>query len=216
MKSILVIGLGRFGYHLALKFAEIGNDVLVADIDEELIERYSGKFEDARICDCTDENVIRSLGVSNFDHCFVCIGTNFQASMEITALLKEFGAKSVISKAPSSRHASLLRKIGADQTVYPERDAAEKTAVQLSFSNICDYIEVADDYAIYDIPVPQSWIGKTVGQVDVRRKYAVNIIAVKRDEGKLDTELTADYEFLEGEHLVVIGRGDRVTKLASK
>lgn len=215
MKSVLVIGLGRFGYHLALKFSELGNDVLVADINEELIERYSNEFEDSRICDCTDENVIESLGVSNFDYCVVAVGANFQAAMEITSLLKEFGAKCVIAKATSTRHAGLLRKIGADQIVYPERDVAEKTAIRLNVKNIFDYIELTEDYAVYEIPVPTGWIGKTVGEVDVRRKYSVNIIAVKRD-GRLDTELTADYTFLEGEHLVVIGRADRVYKLASK
>ncbi len=215
MKSILVIGLGRFGYHLALKLSELGNDVLVADIDEELVERYSNQFEDSRICDCSDENVISSLGVSNFDYCVVAVGTNFQSAMEITALLKEFGAKCVIAKAGSARHASLLKKIGADQVIYPERDIAQKTAIRLNVKNIFDYIELTNDYAVYEIPVPHDWIGKTVGQVDVRRKYSVNIIAVKRD-GKLDTELTADYTFLEGEHLVVIGRADRVYKLASK
>lgn len=215
MKSILVIGLGRFGYHLALKSSKLGNDVLVADIDEELIERHSNEFEDSRICDCTDENVIESLGVSNFDYCVVAVGTNFQAAMEITALLKEFGAKCVIAKASSERHAILLTKIGADQIVYPERDIAEKTAIRLNVKNIFDYIELAEDYAVYEIPVPSDWIGKTVGAVDVRRKYSINIIAVKRS-GKLDTELTADYTFLEGEHLVVIGRSDRVYKLAAK
>ena len=215
MKSILVIGLGRFGYHFALKSSPLGNDVLVADIDDELVERYSNDFEDSRICDCSDENVIRSLGVSNFDYCIVAVGTNFQAAMEITALLKEFGAKCVIAKAGSTRHAGLLKKIGADQVIYPERDIAEKTAIRLNVKNIFDYIELTEDYAVYEIPVPESWLGKTVGEVDVRRKYSVNIIAVKRD-GKLDTELTADYTFLEGEHLVVIGRADRVYKLASK
>ena len=215
MKSILVIGLGRFGYHLALKFSELGNDVLVADIDEELVERYSNQFEDSRICDCTDENVIHSLGVNNFDYCFVAVGSNFEATMEITALLKEFGAKCVVSKAKSLRHATLLKKIGADQVVYPERDAAEKTAVKMTYSNIFDYIELADGFGVYEIPVPSDWVGKTVGAVDVRRKYSINIIAVKR-EGKLDTELTADYTFLRGEHIVVVGREDRVHKLASK
>ena len=215
MKSVLVIGLGRFGYHLALKFAELGNDVLVADIDEELIERYSNQFEDARICDCTDENVIRSLGVSNFDYCFVGVGTNFQAAMEITALLKEFGAKCVVSKASSLRHANLLRKIGADEIVYPERDVAERTATRLNTKNIFDYIELNDDYAVYEIPVPTDWVGKTVGDVNVRRKYSVNIIAVKQGE-KFNIELTADYRFTQGEHLVVVGRCEKVYKLASK
>ena len=215
MKSILVIGLGRFGYHLALKFAELGNDVMVADIDDELVERYSNEFEDSRICDCSDENVIESLGVSNFDYCVVAVGTNFQSAMEITALLKEFGAKCVIAKAGSARHAALLKKIGADQVIYPERDVAQKTAIRLNVKNIFDYIELTDDYAVYEIPVPADWVGKTVGTVDVRRKYSLNIIAVKRS-GKLDTELTADYVFLADEHLVVIGRADRVYKLASK
>ncbi len=215
MKSILVIGLGRFGYHLALKSVALGNDVLVADIDEELVERHSNEFEDSKICDCTDENVIKSLGVSNFDYCIVAVGTNFQAAMEITALLKEFGAKCVIAKASSERHAILLTKIGADRIIYPERDIAEKTAIRLNVNNIFDYIELSDDYVVCEIPVPSDWVGKTVGAVNVRRKYSVNIIAVKRAE-KIDTELSAEYIFLEGEHLIVVGRADRIYKLASK
>lgn len=215
MKSILVIGLGRFGYHLAHKFSELGNDVMIADIDEELVERLSSEFDDARICDCTDENVVKSLGVSNFDYCFVAIGSNFQATLEVTALLKEFGAKCVISKANSLRHASLLKKIGADDIVYPERDVAEKTAIRLNAKNIFDFIELTSNYAIYEIPVPKDWIGKTVGEVDVRKKYEVNIIAVKRDT-VLDTQLTADYMFVSGEHLVVIGKSDNVFRLAAK
>ena len=215
MKSILVIGMGRFGRHLAKKMLDKGNDVMIVDKDSEIFEQLAEKFTDSYIGDCTNEGVIRSLGVKHFDLCFVTIGEDFQSSLVITSLLKRFDAKCVIAKANQNIQAELLLKIGADEVVYPEREIAEKLAVRYNARNIFDYIQLTSEYSIYEIPVLQSWIGKTIMEVDVRRKYRVNIIAVKK-ENSLNPLPGADYIFKPDEHIVVIGKATDVFKINAK
>ena len=215
MKSILVIGMGRFGRHLAKKMFDLGNDVMIVDKDSEIFEQLAEKFTDSYIGDCTNEGVIRSLGVKHFDLCFVTIGEDFQSSLVITSLLKRFDAKCVIAKANQNIQAELLLKIGADDVVYPEREIAEKLAVRYNARNIFDYIQLTSEYSIYEIPVLQSWIGKTIMEVDVRRKYRVNIIAVKK-ENSLNPLPGADYIFKPDEHIVVIGKATDVFKINAK
>ena len=215
MKSILVIGMGRFGRHLAKKMLDLGNDVMIVDKDSEIFEQLAEKFTDSYIGDCTNEGVIRSLGVKHFDLCFVTIGEDFQSSLVITSLLKRFDAKCVIAKANQNIQAELLLKIGADEVVYPEREIAEKLAVRYNARNIFDYIQLTSEYSIYEIPVLQSWIGKTIMEVDVRRKYRVNIIAVKK-ENSLNPLPGADYIFKPHEHIAVIGQATDVFKINAK
>ncbi|MDD6634524.1 MAG: TrkA family potassium uptake protein [Ruminococcus sp.] len=215
MKSILVIGMGRFGRHLAKKMLDLGNDVMIVDKDSEIFEQLAEKFTDSYIGDCTNKGVIRSLGVKHFDLCFVTIGEDFQSSLVITSLLKRFDAKCVIAKANQNIQAELLLKIGADEVVYPEREIAEKLAVRYNARNIFDYIQLTSEYSIYEIPVLQSWIGKTIMEVDVRRKYRVNIIAVKK-ENSLNPLPGADYIFKPDEHIVVIGKATDVFKINAK
>ena len=215
MKSILVIGMGRFGRHLAKKMFDLGNDVMIVDKDSEIFEQLAEKFTDSYIGDCTNEGVIRSLGVKHFDLCFVTIGEDFQSSLVITSLLKRFDAKCVIAKANQNIQAELLLKIGADEVVYPEREIAEKLAVRYNARNIFDYIQLTSEYSIYEIPVLQSWIGKTIMEVDVRRKYRVNIIAVKK-KNSLNPLPGADYIFKPDEHIVVIGKATDVFKINAK
>ena len=215
MKSILVIGMGRFGRHLAKKMLDLGNDVMIVDKDSEIFEQLAEKFTDSYIGDCTNEGVIRSLGVKHFDLCFVTIGEDFQSSLVITSLLKRFDAKCVIAKANQNIQAELLLKIGADEVVHPEREIAEKLAVRYNARNIFDYIQLTSEYSIYEIPVLQSWIGKTIMEVDVRRKYRVNIIAVKK-ENSLNPLPGADYIFKPDEHIVVIGKATDVFKINAK
>ena len=145
MKSILVIGMGRFGRHLAKKMLELGNDVMIVDKDTSVIEQYSTVFTDSQIADCTNENVLRALGVNHFDICFVAIGDDFQSSLVITALLKELNAKFVVAKAKQDIQADLLMRIGADEVVYPEREMAEKLAVRYNATNIFDFIELTKE-----------------------------------------------------------------------
>lgn len=215
MKSILVIGMGRFGRHLAKKMLELGNDVMIVDKDSSVIEQYSTMFTDSQIADCTNENVLRALGVNHFDICFVAIGDDFQSSLVITALLKELNAKFVVAKAKQDIQADLLMRIGADEVVYPEREMAEKLAVRYNATNIFDFIELTKEYAIYEIPVPSAWTGKTISEINIRQKYKINIIAMKINN---DLKLLpgADYRFTETDHMVVIGKATDVFKLSAK
>jgi len=215
MKSVLVIGLGRFGYHLATKLQELGNDVMVVDREAGKVNQYAVQFTDSHIGDCTNEAVIRSLGVKQMDLCFVSIGEDFESSLIITSLLKRAGAKCVVAKANQEIQAELLKQIGADEIVYPERDLAEKLAVRYNANNIFDYIQLTDDYSIYEIPVPGTWKGRSILEVDVRRKHRVNIIAVKTGDS-LQPMPGADYVFGTDEHIVVIGKSNDVFKLSGK
>lgn len=215
MKSFLVIGLGRFGRNLGRKLMELGNDVMVVDENEELVQSLSAEFTDSYIGDCCNEGVLRALGVNNYDACFVTIDQDFQASLEITSLLKELGAKYVVSNANRDRQAAFLKKIGADEVVYPEREMAEKTAVKYNANNVFDYIELTEEYSIYEIPIRKSWLGKTIGNIDVRNKYHINIIAVIRDD-KLDPMPKATHIFEQDEHIVVIGTDEDVKRLTEE
>lgn len=215
MKSILVIGMGRFGRHLAKKMQALGNDVMIVDRDAELVNEVAAEFTDSHIGDCTNEAVIRSLGVKQMDICFVSIGEDFQSSLVITSLLKRAGAKCVIAKANQEIQATLLQQIGADEVVYPERDLAEKLAVRYNANNIFDYIQLTDEYSIYEIPVLPAWIGHSIAEIDVRRKYRINIIAIKC-QNTLQPTPGADYVFRTDDHAVVIGKATDVSKLTSK
>ncbi len=215
MKSVLVIGMGRFGRHLAQQMQLLGNDVMVVDKDSENIESYAQMFTDAQIGDCTKETVVKALGVENFDVCFVTIGEDFQSSLVITSHLKAAGAKHIVAKANQSIQADLLYKIGADEVVYPEREMAEKVAVRYNAKNIFDYIPLTSEYSIYEIPILPAWVGHTIMELNVRRKYRINIVAVKSDNA-LAPIPGPDYTFVEGDHIVVIGKAEDVFKLSGK
>ena len=215
MKSILVIGLGRFGRHLCQKFMSLHNEVMIVDRDEAAVTALAGDGTSAQIADCTDETVLRSLGVQNFDLCFVCIGSDFQSSLLITALLKDMGARRVISKANRDIHARLLLRNGADEVVYPERDSAERIAVRLSAEHVFNYIELTDEYSIYEIPPLPHWPGHTVRELDVRNKYRINILAIKRDD-ELRPMPGADYLFTGDEHVLALMSKEDARKLLRK
>ena len=215
MKSILVIGLGRFGRHLCQKFMSLHNEVMIVDRDEAAVTALAGDVTSAQIADCTDEDALRSLGINNFDLCFVCIGSDFQSSLLITALLKDMGARRVISKANRDIHARLLLRNGADEVVYPERDSAERIAVRLSAEHVFNYIELTDEYSIYEIPPLPHWPGHTVRELDIRNKYRINILAVKRDE-ELRPMPGADYLFTGDEHVLALMSKEDAKKLLRK
>lgn len=212
MKSILIIGLGRFGHHLCEKFSHLNNEIMVIDREEEAIADLLPIVTDARIGDCMKEEVLLSLGVRNFDICFVCIGTNFQSSLEITSMLKEAGAKYVVSKATRDIQVKFLLRNGADEVVYPNRDIAEKLAIKHSAKNVFDYVELNEECAIYEIPSKKEWVGKSIREVDFRAKYHVSILGIKKDG---DTKLLpiADHIFDAEEHLLVIGKNQDVEKI---
>jgi trk system potassium uptake protein TrkA len=213
MKSVLVIGMGKFGRHFAKKMVDLGNEVMIVDKDEAIVERYSVTFSDAQIADCMNKDVLLTLGVHHFDICMVAIGSDFQSSMVVTALLRELDAKYIVSKAESDIQADLLMKIGADEIVYPEREMAEKIAVRFTATNVFDYIELTDDYAIYEIPVLYAWIGKTISEINIRRKYRINIIAIKVGS-ELNILPGSDYCFTEHDHIILIGTPENVARLS--
>lgn len=204
MKSILIIGVGRFGRHLARTFAELGDEVMIVDRDEEKVNALADVVTSAQIGDCTDERVLDSLGVNNFDLCFVCISDDFQSSLEVTSLLKEKGAQRVVSKVDRDIHAKFLLRNGADEVVYPERDMALRTAMRLSARNAFDYIAMGEDYAIFEVQTPESWVGKTIGEVAVRTRYNLNVIAAKRGN-RIMPLTSAEHRFNAEEHLILSG-----------
>lgn len=204
MKSILIIGMGRFGQHLCRNLAKQGNDIMIVDQDEQKLEELLSVATSAQIGDCTKEEVLRSFGVGNFDVCMVCIGTNFQSSLEITSLLKELGAKYVISKATRDVHAKFLLRNGADEVIYPDRDIAERLAVRVSANHVFDYIELGD-YGIYEIPPHKDWVGKSIKEVNFRVKFHVSILGTK-ENGETNLLPPADHIFRTDEHLMVVGK----------
>ena len=159
MKSFLIIGLGRFGTHLCKDLSKLDNEIMVVDENEAVMEDVLSFVTSAKIGDCTNEKVLATLGVGNFDVCFVCIGSNFQSSLEITSLLKEMGARYVVSKANRDIHAKFLLRNGADEVIYPDRDIAEKIAVRFSADQVFDYFELGGGFSIYEIPPLPEWIG---------------------------------------------------------
>ena len=171
MKSILVIGLGRFGRHMAKKFSEQNNDVMAIDINEERINNVLSVVTNALIGDATNEQFMETIGVRDFDLCVVAIGDNFQSSLETTALLKDLGAKFVLARASRDVHAKFLLRNGADDVIYTEKETAERLAVKYGSDNIFNYIELNDEYSIYEIAVPSSWLNKSILKVNVRSKY---------------------------------------------
>ncbi|MEG0751406.1 MAG: TrkA family potassium uptake protein [Oscillospiraceae bacterium] len=204
MKTVLIIGIGRFGSHLAERFSELGNEVMIIDQNENQMKKLLPYVTSAQIGDCTDTDVLKSLGIRNFDVCFVCIGDNFQSSLEVTSLLKELGAKLVVSKANDDIHAKFLLRNGADSVVYPERDMALRIAARYTANNVVDYIGLTDDVSIYEIPVARQWVGRSIRELDFRANYKVNILAIKK-VGDMELLMSADHVIKQDEHLLVIG-----------
>lgn len=191
MKNILLIGVGRFGRHIAMQLSQLGHQVMAVDINEERINDVLPFVTNAQIGDSTNEEFLRTLGIGNFDVCFVTISSNFQNSLETTSLLKELGAKSVVSRAERDVQAKFLLRNGANNVVYPEKQMAKWAAIRYSADHIFDYIEIDEQHAIFEVQVPKEWIGKSVGQLDVRRRFGINILGIKR-AGKTDVSVMSD------------------------
>lgn len=204
MKSILLIGLGRFGRHIAIKLDEMHHQVMAIDKDEDRVDAVLPFVTNAQIGDATNEFFLKSLGVCNFDVCIVAIGDNFQNSLETTSLLKELGAKMVVSRAAREVHAKFLLRNGADEVVYPEKQLADWTAIRYSADHILDYIELDEEHAIFEISVPQSWARKTIGELDIRKKYNINIMALKHS-GVMKLNITSDTTLPEDDTMLVLG-----------
>lgn len=215
MRSMLIIGAGRFGKNLAIKLTELRNEVMLVDINEEAVQKLESLVTRVQIGDCMDVDVLKELGVRNFDVCFVCISDNFQSSMEITSLLKEQGAPYVVAKSDREIHAGLLKKIGADDVVYPERDMAQRTAIRYSAKGAFDYIELSPEYVIMEVEVPCDWVGKNIRELNVRTKYCINVIGIRKGEHILPM-ISVDYVFKVQEHIIVSGEQKNILKLVVK
>lgn len=204
MKSVLIIGLGRFGHHLCRKMVQLGNEVMVVDRAEENVEDLLPIATAAKIGDCTNEDVLKSLGIGNFDICFVCIGSNFQSSLEITSLVKELGGRYVVSKANRDIHRKFLLRNGADEVIYPDRDLAERLAVKHSANHVFDYMDLSEGYSIFEIPPISNWVGKSIRQLEIRTKYHVSILGIKAN-GHMELLPHADRVLNDADHLMVVG-----------
>ena len=211
MKSVLLIGLGRFGRGVAEKLYELHHQVLAVDKSEERVNEILPLVTDAQIGDATSETFLRSLGVDNFDVCIVTIGEDFQSSLETTSLLKELGARKVVSRASREVHKKFLLRNGADDVVYPEGQLAAWTAIRHTTEHVLDYIALDSEYAIYDLSVPAEWHGKSVGGLDIRRKYNLNILAVRGD-GQPSMVVTGDTMLQENQTILVLGKWRDIQK----
>ncbi len=204
MKNVLLIGLGRFGMHVAAHLYDLGHQVMAVDTDEDRANKVLPYVTNAQIGDSTDADFLRSLGVDNYDVCIVTIGGNFQNSLETASLLEELGAKKVVARAERDVQAKFLLRNGADEVVYPEKQVAKWTAIRYTADHILDYIEVDDSHGIFEVDVPPAWIGKSVGELDIRRKFDINIIALRRG-GKTEFSVSPDMTLDDECTLLVMG-----------
>ncbi|GFI64575.1 Ktr system potassium uptake protein A [Lachnospiraceae bacterium] len=204
MKSVLIIGLGRFGRHMAQKFLENGHEVMAVDFREERADAAVGMIQQILIGDATDERFMETLGIRNFDLAAIAIGENFQTVLEVTVLLKDLGCKFIIARATRDVHKKLLLRNGADYVSYAEREVAEQLAIQFGMDHIFDYVELTPEVGIYEIAVPQKWLGKSMVELSVRTKYHVSVMATKK-QNKIFPLPHPSHVFEEDESIMVMG-----------
>mgnify|MGYP004568492895 FL=1 len=204
MKNILLVGVGRFGRHIAVQLTQLGHQVMAVDTSEDRINDVLPFVTNAQIGDSTNADFLRTLGIGNYDVCIVTISGNFQNSLETTSLLKELGAKCVVSRAERDVQAKFLLRNGADHVVYPEKQVAKWAAIRYSSNHIFDYIEIDDQHAIFEVEVPESWVGRSIGEMDVRRRFGINILGVKR-AGKTDVSVTSETVLAKDETILALG-----------
>lgn len=210
-KSVLLIGLGRYGTHVARELSELNHDVLAVDRNEERINGAMQYVTSAQIGDSTNEEFLRSLGVDNFDVCIVTIGKDFQSSLETTSLLKELGGKLVVSRASEDVQEKFLLRNGADEVVYPEKQLAKWTSIRYTAEHILDYVELDAEHSIFEVAIPEKWIGRKVGEIDIRRKYNINILATKVN-GKMDLAVTPETVLVANKTMLVFGEDKDLQK----
>ena len=204
MKNILLIGAGRFGRHIAMQLSQLEHQIMTVDANEKRINDVLPFTTNALIGDSTNAEFLRSLGIGNFDVCIVTISSNFQNSLETTSLLKELGAKCVVSRAERDVQAKFLLRNGADHVIYPEKQMAKWAALRYTSNHIFDYIEIDQQHAIFEVEVPEGWIGKSVGELDIRRKFGINILGIKH-AGKTDVSIMPDTILSSDVSILVLG-----------
>lgn len=211
MKSVLLIGLGRFGRHIAMKLHDMGHQVMAVDVSEERVQTVLPYVTNAIIGDSTNAGFLATLGIRNFDACIVAIGDDFQSSLETANLLKEMGASRVIARASRGAQEKFLLRNGADEVVYPEKQLAAWTAIRCTSDHVLDYIELDEDYSIYELAVPQHWYGRTILQIDIRKKYGINVLGI-RMHGKLNMNISPDTVLTDEMSIFVLGQERAVQK----
>lgn len=211
MKSVLLIGLGRFGKFIAMKLHAMGHQVMAVDTSEERVNAVLPFVTNALIGDSTNEEFLISLGIRDYDACIVAIGDNFQNSLETACLLKELGAKKVIARASKEMQEKFLLRNGADEVVYPEKQLAAWTAIRCASENILDYIELDEEYAIFELAIPSAWNGKSILELDIRKKYSINVLGI-RENGRLNMRISPDTMLGSGTSILVLGREKAVHK----
>ncbi len=211
MKSVLLIGLGRFEKFIAMKLHAMGHQVMAVDTDEERVNAVLPFVINAQIGDSTNEEFLTSLGIRNYDACIVAIGDNFQNSLETAYLLKELGARKVIARASKEMQEKFLLRNGADEVVYPEKQLAAWTAIRCASESILDYIELDEEYAIFELAIPSAWNGKSILELDIRKKYGINVLGI-RENGRLNMSISPDTMLGGGTSILVLGHEKAVHK----
>ena len=211
MKSILLVGVGRFGRHIIRKLNAMNHQVMAVDHDEDRIQDVLSSVTSAQIGDSTNEEFLSSLGISNFDACIVTIGDDFQNSLETVYLLKELGARKVIARASREIQEKFLLRNGADEVVYPEKQMAAWTAIRCASDHVLDYIELDNEYSIYELAIPNEWCGKTILELDIRKKYNINILGI-REYGKLNMNITPSTVLNSRKSMLVLGNEKIIEK----
>ena len=211
MKSILLIGLGRFGKHIAIELNKLNHQVMAVDIDEERVEAALPFVTGAQIGDSTNEEFLYDLGVRNFDVCIVAIGTDFQSSLETAYLLKEQGAQKVVARASRDVQEKFLLRNGADEVVYPEKDMAKWTAIRYGSDNILDYIEMEGDYAIFEMTPPEDWEGERIDREYMQKKYDLNLMAIKHN-GEMMPPANYDGPLEKDDILMIFGKYEELRR----
>lgn len=215
MKSVLLIGMGRFGQVLGEQLTNMGVEVMIVDKDEDVINAIAPKYSNAVIANCMNANNLKGMDIPSFDACIVAISDDFQSSLEITSILKDLGAKFVVSRADTDIQRKFLFRVGADEVVYPNRDTAEKLAVKLNSKNVYDYIEIDSEYSIFEIAVPLKWNGKTLVDANPRGRYGLNVLLIKKGKNIVPSP-GPNYVFEEGDHMLVFGSTEKILSFTNK
>ena len=209
MISVLLIGMGKFGRTLGDQLLEMGDEVMIVDKNEDIVNKLAPRYTNALIADCMSLDNLETMDIPSFDACVVAIGEDFQASLEITSNLKDCGARRIVSRATTAIQRKFLMRVGADEVIYPDMDIAEKLAVRLNSDNVINFVDLDAEYAIFEIELPKKWLKKTLVEVNPRVNYGMNILTIK-NSGEIIYSISGDYVFREGDQLLVFGNTERI------
>ena len=215
MISVLLIGMGKFGRTLGEQLLDMGDEVMIVDKNEDVINKLAPRYTNALIADCMSMDNLETMDIPSFDACVVAIGEDFQASLEITSNLKDCGARRIVSRATTAIQRKFLMRVGADEVIYPDMDIAEKLAVRLNSDNVINFVDLDADYAIFEIELPKKWLKKTLIEVNPRGNYGMNILTIK-NSGEILYSINGDYVFREGDQLLVFGNTEKILAFTNK